>query len=113
MLPAMRNPLLPFALTVFAICAVCGAAAADEPMRCGKWVVTSEATVEELLGKCGAPAAKDISTHDVYAAGPLPGRTRKVGVTTTERWTYDRGPQSFRMTVAIVDGKISSIERAE
>lgn len=81
-------------------------------MRCGSWIVTSDATLEELTNKCGAPATKDISTNDVYAPRLNGKGTRKTGVTTTERWTYDRGPQAFRMIVTIVDGKIRSIERA-
>jgi hypothetical protein len=95
------------------VVAIGSQARADESMRCGTWIVTSEATVQELTSKCGEPASKDISTADVYAAGPQPNRTRKVGVTTTERWTYDRGPQAFRMIVTIVDGKLKSIDRAQ
>ncbi len=82
-------------------------------MRCGTWIVTSEATVAELVQKCGEPASKEVSTADVYAKGPQANQTRKVGVTTTERWTYDRGPQAFRMIATIVDGKLNSIDRAK
>jgi len=82
-------------------------------MRCGKWVVTSDVSVQELISKCGQPAAKDVSTRDIYASGAAPGRTRRVGVSTTEYWTYDRGSRAFRMIVTIVDGKINSIERAQ
>ncbi|MBM4220014.1 MAG: DUF2845 domain-containing protein [Gammaproteobacteria bacterium] len=31
--------------------------------------------------------------------------------TTIEKWTYDRGSQSFDMVVTIVDGTIKSIRR--
>jgi hypothetical protein len=87
-------------------------AIADEPMRCGSWIVTSDATVEELTHKCGTPAAKAVSTADVYTPRINGNGTRKTGETTTERWTYDRGPEAFRIIVTIVDGKIRSIERA-
>ena len=87
-------------------------AQADESMRCGKWVVTSAVSVGELLAKCGEPASKEVSTRDLYGPGAQPGRTRKAGVSTTERWTFDRGSRSFRMIVTIVDGKVASIDRA-
>ena len=35
----------------------------------------------------------------------------KMGETTIETWTYDRGPQAAPMVVTIVDGRIKSIER--
>jgi hypothetical protein len=109
----MRNPVANLACIVLSMLGLATPAVADESMRCGSWIVTSEATVEELINKCGEPATKDVSTADVYAAGPQPNRSRKVGVTTTERWTYDRGPQAFRMIVTIVDGKLKSIDRAK
>jgi len=101
-------------LPTLALCALAAfpAAQADESMRCGKWVVTSEVSVSELIAKCGAPASKEVSTQDLYGPGAQPGRTRKAGVSTTERWTYDRGSRSFRMIVTIVDGKVASIDRA-
>ena len=109
----MRNLVANLACIVLSMLGLATPAVADASMRCGSWIVTSEATVEELINKCGEPATKDVSTADVYAAGPQPNRSRKVGVTTTERWTYDRGPQAFRMIVTIVDGKLKSIDRAK
>jgi hypothetical protein len=35
----------------------------------------------------------------------------KVGETTIETWTYDRGTQAAPMVVTIVDGRIKSIDR--
>jgi len=92
--------------------AMASAAHADS-MRCGKWVVTSDVTVQELVSKCGEPAAKDVATRDIYGPGAAAGRTRKVGISTTEYWTYDRGSRAFRMIVTIVDGKVASIERGQ
>jgi hypothetical protein len=99
-------------LTILALC-VGGAAQASETMRCGKWVVDDEATLKELLSKCGAPATREVKEEDVH--GPsLGGRgTRIIGKTKTERWTYDRGSRAFRMVVTIVDGKIKSIDKAQ
>ena len=41
------------------------------------------------------------------------GGTHRIGTTTIETWTYDRGSQSFAMVVTIVDGKIKSMERGD
>lgn len=109
----MRNPVSILAGLLLAMLVTAMPVVADESMRCGTWIVTSEATVAELVQKCGEPASKEVSTADVYAKGPQANQTRKVGVTTTERWTYDRGPQAFRMIATIVDGKLKSIDRAK
>ena len=37
----------------------------------------------------------------------------KRGTVAIEKWTYDRGSQSFAMVVTIVDGEIQSMERGE
>lgn len=97
-----------------ALTAVLGAAlfstisGADEPMRCGSSLITSEATLEELVQKCGEPASKKVTEEDIRAAN-AGGGTRKIGTTLTEVWTYDRGTRSFDMVVTIIDGKIKSI----
>jgi hypothetical protein len=100
-------------LRILAIAMVLAASAApaSETMRCGKWVIDDETTLEELIAKCGAPASKAVTEADVYAHGPK-GRIA-VGKSVTERWTYDRGSRSFRMVVTIVDGKLKSIDKAE
>jgi hypothetical protein len=42
------------------------------------------------------------------------GARYKTGATSTrEHWVYDRGPQSFRMVVTIIDGVVKSIEREQ
>ena len=81
---------------------------AEESMRCGSSIVTSDATPEELVQKCGEPASKKVTEDDIRAAN-AGGGTRKIGTTSTEVWTYDRGTRAFAMEVTIVDGKIRSI----
>lgn len=98
-------------LSIAMVAFLAATAIADETMRCGKWVVDREITVPELLEKCGEPTKKDGSTQDVYARNRTDTGTVIVGKTTTERWLYDRGPQSFRMVVTLVDGKIKSVDR--
>ena len=81
---------------------------ADDPMRCGSSLITSEATLEELVQKCGEPDSKKVTEEDVRAAN-AGGGSRKVGTTLTEVWTYDRGSRAFDMVVTIIDGRIKSI----
>ncbi len=81
-----------------------------ETFRCGQWIASPDMSVEELLEKCGAPTTKSVEVVDVYAATVAGGRNR-VGTSTIETWTYDRGSQSFPMVVTIVDGKIKSMGR--
>ena len=88
-------------------------AAHAETFRCGQWIASPDMSVDELLEKCGTPTTKEVSVQDVY--GPVnSGQGRvKVGTTTVETWTYDRGSQAAPMVVTIVDGRIRSMERAE
>lgn len=81
---------------------------ADDPIRCGSSLVTREASVEELVQKCGEPDSKTVTEEDVRAAN-AGGGSHKVGTTMKEVWTYDRGSRAFDMVVTIVDGKIKSI----
>ena len=67
------------------------AASADETFRCGKWIATSDMTVAELTEKCGEPTSRESKTEDVKARNSNVGLMVKVGETTVETWTYDRG----------------------
>lgn len=86
-------------------------ASADEPFRCGKWVVTSEQTLGEIISKCGEPASRTSRTEDVRVRNRNNGRMLKAGQTTVETLTWDRGPRAAAMVVTVVDGTIKSIER--
>lgn len=86
------------------------AAFADETFRCGKWVASSSMTVSELTTKCGQPTSRDSKTEDVKARNANNGLMVKVGETTVETWTYERGANAA-MVVTIIDGSIKSIER--
>ena len=97
---------------------VCAAAllvaqpAAAETFRCGQWIASRDMSVAELLEKCGEPTTKSVRYEDIYAKAAA-GGTNRIGVSTIETWTYDRGSQSFAMVVTIVDGKIKSMERGD
>jgi hypothetical protein len=98
-------------LPAFLLLALSAPAAHSESFRCGQWIASPAMSVDELLEKCGTPTSKAVSVEDVYgptAAGK--GRV-KVGTTTIETWTYDRGTQSSAMVVTIVDGRIKNMER--
>jgi hypothetical protein len=84
---------------------------ADESFRCGKWIVNSDLSPEEVLAKCGQPTLRESRTEDVKTRNSYTGLMQKVGETTLETWTYDRGTQAAPMVVTIVDGKIKSIDR--
>ena len=88
-----------------------GAPAGAESFRCGQSIVSEDSTVAEVLEKCGPPTSQDVEIVDVYGPGVSGAGRVKRGVTRIETWTYDRGSQSFKMVVKIVDGKIKSMER--
>ena len=84
---------------------------ADEAFRCGKWIVTSEMTVGEVISRCGPPASRKSHTEDVRVRNRNTGRMMKAGQTTIETLTWDRGTRAAAMIVTVVDGAIRSIER--
>ena len=86
------------------------AASADESFRCGKWIASSDMSIEELETKCGEPTSRAASTEDVLARNQF-GLMSKVGESAKEIWIYDRGSQAAAMVVTIIDGRIKSIER--
>lgn len=85
---------------------------AEETLRCGRWLVNSSATVEELLAKCGSPTSVREQEEDIRALGPKGGMI-KMGTAVTHYWTYSRGSQAAALVVTIKNHKIHSIKRAE
>lgn len=100
--------LLSFALLVLPAAAI----HADESLRCGNWVVALPVTVEELVAKCGEPAAKEVSSEDVRVPGKGGTGSRVIGTTQSETWTYQPSSQSLPMVVSIRDGKVVRIARS-
>jgi hypothetical protein len=99
------------ATAILATLASAGAAA--DSMRCGKWIVSEAATVDELLQKCGQPQTRDISKEDSYATNPSGARYKTGVVVVTERWIYKPSPGTLPMAVSVVDGKVVSLTRAD
>ena len=86
------------------------ACAADEKFRCGRWIVSSDMTVGELIQKCGEPASRSSRTEDVKMRSGYGGMV-KVGETLIETWTFERPSHAAPMVVTIIDGRIKSIDR--
>jgi hypothetical protein len=86
-------------------------ASADENFRCGKWIASSDLSVQELLAKCGEPSSRETRTEDVRVRNRNTGLLYKTGEILVEVWTYDRGSSAAPMVVTIVDGRIKSLER--
>jgi hypothetical protein len=86
--------------------------AADESFRCGKWIASSDMSVQELLAKCGGPRSRERKIEDVMVRNSNTGLMRKTGETVIETWTYDRGSTAAPMVITIIDGQIKRIERA-
>jgi hypothetical protein len=84
---------------------------ADENFRCGKWIASSDLSVQELLAKCGEPSSRETRTEDVRVRNRNTGLLYKTGEILVEVWTYDRGSAAAPMVVTIVDGRIKSLER--
>lgn len=105
------RPCLVALFALFALFAV--AANADEPFRCGKWVITSELTVGEIVSRCGAPDARQSRTEDVRIRNRNTGLMMTRGQTTTETLTWNRGARAAAMVVTVVDGAVKSIERGQ
>jgi hypothetical protein len=88
-------------------------AAGAETFRCGQSIASPDMSIDELLEKCGEPDQKSVEQVDVYGPNAQGAGKIKRGTVTVEKWTYDRGPQSFAMVVTIEDGRIKSMERAK
>ena len=89
------------------------ASAAADSMRCGKYIVNESATVDELLNKCGEPQSRDVSKEEQFVVNPNGARYKTGGYTVRERWIYKPSPGTLPMAVSIVDGKVTSLTRAD
>ena len=86
---------------------------ADESFSCGQSIVTSEMTLGEITAKCGQPASRTSRTEDVRVRSQHTGGMAKVGETTIETLTWNRGSQAPAMVVIVIDGTVKSIERRQ
>lgn len=108
-LSANIRAMKPSLVFVAALLVLPMAASADETFRCGKWIASSDMSLEELKAKCGEPTSRQSSTEDVLARNQF-GLMVKVDEVSKETWIYDRGVNPA-MVVVIVGGRIKSLER--
>lgn len=99
-------------LIISAALLISGTATADS-MRCGTYIVNESATIDELLKKCGEPQSRDVSKEEQFATNPNGARYKTGGFTVRERWIYKPSPGTLPMAVSIVDGKVTSLTRAD
>ncbi len=105
---ALVAPALAFVLALLPAGARAGGS--ESSIRCaGGLVSVGDATID-LLGRCGAPTLREVVAYDggVATLGPQRGA---YNAATSERWTYDFGPQQFVMVVKVEGGKVSAVER--
>lgn len=88
---------------------VAHAGGAADSLRCGNRLVLEGAAVEELERTCGRPDSVESIREPIMATRPN-GSTYRVGTTSIERWTYDRGPRRLVAVVTMEDGVVQSIE---
>ncbi len=100
-----------YRLLVLALAFGAAAASADETFRCGKWLITSDLTLGEIIAKCGPPAVRTSRTEDVHVMRRDNGRMMRSGTTTVETLTWDRGTRAAAMVVIVEDGKVKSVDR--
>ena len=82
----------------------------ESSIRCARGVVSVGDATIDLVGKCGAPALREVTAYGsgaVVTAGPVYGR---LNVATSERWTYDFGPQQLVRFVVLADGRVIRVD---
>ena len=85
------------------------AADAYGSLRCEGRLIRIGDSQARVTSLCGAPA--DRSTETVPArARTAAGYSRFIGVTTTERWVFDRGWGKFPAVLIFNEGRVQSIE---
>lgn len=85
-------------------------AGADGSLRCAGGLVSAGDYKLDLVGKCGWPALREHVSDRTAVQQDGMGRIRSA-TASTERWTYDFGPNRFIQLVVLELGRIVSIER--
>jgi Protein of unknown function (DUF2845) len=99
----MRAQWLSFAVLALA------ATAHAETLRCGSSLISTGASQDYVLQKCGPPASKREMSEPVMARRPN-GTTYQVGTTTQEIWRYDRSPGKFPAVMTFEEGVLKKLE---
>jgi hypothetical protein len=85
------------------------ATAHAETLRCGSSLISTGASQDYVLQKCGQPASKMELSEPVMARRPN-GTTYQVGMATKEIWRYDRSPGKFPAVMTFEEGVLKKLE---
>jgi hypothetical protein len=101
-------------VTCAALSLVPAVAAADGSIRCPGGIVSTGDSKLDLVGKCGWPALREERAGERTVVvrerrGAL--LFQRAVASTSERWTYDFGPNQFIQHVVLDLGKVVSVER--
>jgi hypothetical protein len=100
------------ALLVTSLLPVAASAGGSESsMRCAGGIVSVGDATIDLLGKCGVPSLREVRFYETGAVGTIGPGFGRGNAATSERWTYDFGPQQFLMFVTVEGGRVFSMER--
>ncbi len=86
-----------------------GVADAYGSLRCKGRLIDVGDTMEEVASLCGEPAGRsieEIPTRTRVGAG----YSRLTGITTNERWVYDRGWGRFPVVLTFDQGRVRHID---
>lgn len=97
------------ATTIAFLLVYAGTADAYGTLRCKGRLVNVGDSTAKVLSLCGEPARRVVRQVPVRA-GVQNGFTRLYGLTTTERWIYDRGWGKFPAVFFIDDGVIRRVD---
>jgi hypothetical protein len=97
------------AMIAIGLLALCGAAEADDVIRCRGGLVRAGMIDSEVVAKCGEPASKAIESVPIRVRRAN-GSSGIIGTTQIERWTYDRGTGQFPALLTFEEGKLKSVE---
>lgn len=93
--------------TVVVLCGpICAQA---DSFRCGTYLAREGRPSSEIAKECGPPDAARTSEEPIVVRRP-DGSTFTNGVTVTDYWYYERGPNEFVARVTIREGLVDEIE---
>lgn len=96
------------ALAAVWLAAAAPSAGADETIRCSGRLVERGDPMARVAALCGEPEHKEVERIPVRGRGAR-GASIRIGTTTVERWTYERG-RRFPARVTFEHGSVERIE---
>jgi hypothetical protein len=106
---AMRMKRRFLAMLVLVLLAIGSSSVMADSFRCGTYIIREGMPSAEIKEKCGDPDLVKTSTEPIFSRLKN-GATVQTGVTTTDYWFYDRGPNQFVARVTIRESQAEEIE---